>query len=90
MPSGSDRGTWRGRPRALTRPIVRIEVGEPIDVRRLAGVTGDVPVDDATVRRVADEVMAELVRRVADLRGEPAPYPLGVPEEALPGVAPQE
>lgn len=76
----------------LTRPIVRIEVGEPIDVRRLAGVTGDVPVDDATVRRVADEVMAELVCRVADLRGEPAPYPLGVPEDALalPGDAPQE
>ncbi len=67
----------------LTRPIVRIEVGEPLDVRRLAGVSGDAEVDDATVRRVADEVMAELVRRVADLRGEVAPWPLGVPEEAL-------
>lgn len=72
----------------LTRPIVRIEVGEPIDVRRLAGVTGDAEVDDTTVRRVADEVMAELVERVAGLRGEVAPYPLGVPEEAL--AAPSE
>jgi hypothetical protein len=35
------------------------------------------------VRRVADEVMAVLVAQVAELRGEPAPHPLGVPEEAL-------
>ena len=72
----------------VLRPRVAVAVGEPIDVRRLAGVSDDRPVDDATVRRVADEVMAELVARVADLRGEVAPHPLGVPEEAL--AAPSE
>ncbi|GAB3017493.1 hypothetical protein GCM10011376_02170 [Nocardioides flavus (ex Wang et al. 2016)] len=72
----------------LLRPRVVVAVGEPIDVRRLAGVAGDgaadVAVDDATVRRVADEVMAALVAQVAELRGEPAPHPTGVPEDALP------
>ncbi len=67
----------------VLRPRVRVAVGQPIDVRRLAGVAGDEPVDDATVRRVADEVMAALVAQVAELRGEPAPHPAGVPAEAL-------
>lgn len=67
----------------LLRPRVRVAVGEPIDVRRLAGVSGDQPVDDATVRRVADEVMTVLVSQVAELRGESAPHPTGVPAEAL-------
>ena len=67
----------------LWRPRVAVAVGEPIDVRRLAGVTDDRPPSDATVRRVADEVMAVLVAQLAELRGEPAPYPLGVPEDAI-------
>ena len=67
----------------VLRPRVRVAVGEPIDVRRLAGVVGDRPVDDATVRRVADEVMSVLVAHVAELRGEAAPHPSGVPAEAL-------
>ena len=67
----------------VLRPRVRVAVGEPIDVRRLAGVSGDQPVDDATVRLVADEVMTVLVSQVAELRGEPAPHPTGVPPEAL-------
>lgn len=67
----------------LLRPRVSVAVGEPIDVRRLAGVIGDEQPDDATVRRVADEVMAVLVAHVADLRGESAPYAAGVPEEEL-------
>jgi 1-acyl-sn-glycerol-3-phosphate acyltransferase len=67
----------------ILRPRVVVAVGEPIDVRRLAGGSdGQVP-DDATVRRVADEVMAVLVAQVAELRAEPAPHPLGVPEQAL-------
>jgi 1-acyl-sn-glycerol-3-phosphate acyltransferase len=67
----------------LLRPRVAVAVGEPIDVRRLAGLDdGDLP-DDATVRRVADEVMAVLVGQVAELRGESAPHPSGVPEEVL-------
>ena len=57
----------------ILRPRVRVAVGEPIDVRRLAGVSGDQPVDDATVRRVADEVMTVLVSQVAELRGETPP-----------------
>jgi 1-acyl-sn-glycerol-3-phosphate acyltransferase len=70
----------------VLRPRVRVAVGAPIDVRRLAGVSGDGPadgVDDATVRRVADEVMTVLVAQVAELRGERAPHPSGVPEDAL-------
>jgi 1-acyl-sn-glycerol-3-phosphate acyltransferase len=67
----------------VLRPRVRVAVGEPIDVRRLADVTGDHPVDDATVRRVADEVMTVLVAQVAALRGETAPHPAGVPAEEL-------
>ena len=67
----------------VLRPRVRVAVGEPIDVRRMAGVTGDEPIDDATVRRLSDEVMTALVSQVAELRGEPAPHPSGVPAEAL-------
>ncbi|QIK75132.1 lysophospholipid acyltransferase family protein [Nocardioides piscis] len=67
----------------LWRPVVRVAVGEPIDVRRLAGVVGDEVPDDATIRRLADEVMGQLISRVAELRGESAPHPLGVPESAL-------
>ncbi len=67
----------------LLRARVRVAVGEPIDVRRLAGSGGAAVLDDATIRRVADEVMAVLVAQVAELRGEPAPHTSGVPEEAL-------
>ena len=67
----------------VLRPRVAVAVGAPIDVRRLAGVRDDRPVDDATVRRVADEVMAALVAQVAELRREPAPHPTGVPDEVL-------
>ncbi|MDZ5661000.1 lysophospholipid acyltransferase family protein [Nocardioides sp. S-58] len=69
----------------VLRPRVAVAVGAPIDVRRLAGVADGQMPDDATVRRVADEVMAVLVSQVAELRGEAAPHPLGVPEEALSG-----
>ena len=58
----------------LWRPMVRVEVGEPIDVRTLvAGSVGE-----SEIRRAADEVMSVLVAQVSDLRGEPAPDPLGV------------
>ena len=67
----------------VLRPRVSVAVGEPIDVRRLAGTVDGTDVDDVTIRRVADEVMAALVAQVADLRGEPAPHPAGVPEESL-------
>jgi len=67
----------------LWRPRVDVAVGEPIDVRRLAGVSGDEVPDEATIRRVTDEVMAVLVSHVAELRDEPAPHPTGVPAELL-------
>ncbi|MBC2931791.1 1-acyl-sn-glycerol-3-phosphate acyltransferase [Nocardioides sp. zg-1228] len=67
----------------VLRPRVRVAVGEPIDVRRLAGVADGPIADEATVRWLADEVMATLVAQVAELRGEPAPHPTGVPAEAL-------
>ncbi|SEB79159.1 1-acyl-sn-glycerol-3-phosphate acyltransferases [Nocardioides exalbidus] len=69
----------------VLRPRVAVAVGEPIDVRRLAGLPGSPvePLDDATVRRLADDVMAVLVAQVAELRGEDAPHPTGVPESAL-------
>ncbi|HXH77423.1 lysophospholipid acyltransferase family protein [Nocardioides sp.] len=67
----------------FARPMVRVAVGEPIDVRRLAGVTTDQQLDDELIRRLADEVMAVLVGQVAEVRGEPAPYPLGVPESVV-------
>ena len=67
----------------LWRPVVRVAVGDPIDVRRLAGVGADEELDEARIRQLTDEVMGALVAQVADLRGEPAPYPLGVPESAL-------
>ncbi len=67
----------------ILRPRVRVAVGAPVDVRRLADLADGEAPDAATVRRVADEVMALLVSQVAELRGEPAPHPTGVPEEAL-------
>ena len=54
---------------------VGVLVGEPVDVRVLAG--GDD--DEATVRRVADEVMALLIDLVEELRAATAEHPSGVP-----------
>lgn len=63
---------------AFTRPRVQVQLGDPIDVRALAGTATP---DEATVRRIADEVMDILVEQVAELRGEPAPG-LSVAEQA--------
>lgn len=67
----------------VRRPCVRVAVGAPIDVRRLAGITATDTPDEATTRRAADDVMAALVRRVAELRGDDAPHAAGVPAHAL-------
>ncbi|RYB94418.1 1-acyl-sn-glycerol-3-phosphate acyltransferase [Nocardioides oleivorans] len=80
---GSRRILGRLLRNTVLRPRVAVAVGAPIDVRRLAGLAAGAPVDDATVRRVADEVMAVLVAQVAELRGEDAPHPSGVRESAL-------
>lgn len=66
----------------FARPMVEVAVGEPIDVRRLAGVAGLESASEETIRRVADDVMAVLVEQVAELRGEPAPYAVGAPRVA--------
>jgi len=66
----------------LARPIVEVAVGDPIDVRRLAGVASLDDVSEETIRRVADDVMAVLVQHVADLRGQAAPHPVGAPRLA--------
>lgn len=71
----------------LLQPTVRVAVGDAIDVRRLAGVGADDELDEARLRQLTDQVMGELVALVADLRGEQAAYPLGVPESALPQAA---
>lgn len=59
----------------LLRPRVLIEIGDPIDVRALAG---DDPVAPERVREVSDQVMGRLVALVAQVRNEPAPDPSGV------------
>lgn len=54
----------------IVRPEVVVEVGDPIDVRAMAGPD---PVPSQTIRLVADRVMDRLVDLVAMVRGEPAP-----------------
>ncbi len=54
----------------ILRPHVLVEVGDPIDVTALAAGKSD---DHETVRRLADDVMSELVDLVATVRGERPP-----------------
>lgn len=65
----------------VLRPEVRTAVGEPIDVRAIAGVDADDP-SPARVRELSDEVMAQVVDLVEELRGEIAPSPTGVSPSA--------
>lgn len=68
----------------LLRPKVLTDVGEPIDVRALAGGT---EVDAERIRELSDQVMGRIVAMVAELRAEAAPDPLGVePGEHPTGV----
>jgi 1-acyl-sn-glycerol-3-phosphate acyltransferase len=66
----------------VRRPRVRVEVGDPIDVRALVG--GDASPGPAQVRAAADHVMGELIALVAGLRDEQPEHPSGVPAQALP------
>jgi 1-acyl-sn-glycerol-3-phosphate acyltransferase len=63
----------------VRRPKVTTRVGAPINVRELMNIGEHVEPTADEVRIGADLVMAELVALVADLRGEVAPDPLGVP-----------
>ena len=60
-------------------PEVKVLVGETIDVSLLVGAGQ--PVDEATVRRVSDEVMGRLIDLVEELRGIEAAHEFGVPRE---------
>ncbi len=62
----------------VKRPPVRINVGDPIDVRQLIGLGPNQEPTTEEVRLAADRVMAVLVAMVEELRGETAPDPLGV------------
>jgi hypothetical protein len=66
----------------VRRPKVTTRVGTPIDVRELMHIGPDVEPTNDEVRIGADLVMAELIGLVAELRGEVAPDPLGVPRTA--------
>ncbi|MBA3606482.1 MAG: 1-acyl-sn-glycerol-3-phosphate acyltransferase [Acidimicrobiia bacterium] len=77
---GRRRILWRMLSNVVRRPRVRVEVGDPIDVRRL--VTTDDP-PPGEIRAAADAVMARLVTLVATLREESPEHPSGVPAAAL-------
>ncbi len=62
----------------VKRPKVRIQVGDPIDVRKVIGIG---PTTEATadeVRLAADEVSRRLISMLEAMRGEQAPSPIGV------------
>jgi 1-acyl-sn-glycerol-3-phosphate acyltransferase len=61
------------------RPKVDTRVGAPIDIRRLMNIGPATQPTTDEVRLAADLVMARLVAVVAELRGERAPDPRGVP-----------
>ena len=61
------------------RPKVDTRVGAPIDIRRLMNIGPATQPTTDEVRQAADLVMARLVAVVAELRGERAPNPHGVP-----------
>ena len=63
----------------ILRPDVLVEVGVPIDVKKLIGSDEPTPI---RIRELADQVMGELVVLVAELRGEAPPELLGGVGEA--------
>jgi 1-acyl-sn-glycerol-3-phosphate acyltransferase len=79
---GRRRILWSLMKNLVRRPTVRVEVGDPIDVRALVG--GSPEPSAGAVRAAADAVMSELVTLVAILRGEEPEHPSGVPGRALP------
>lgn len=62
----------------VKRPPVRINVGDPINVRLLIGLAPNQEPTSEEIRLAADQVMAILIKMVEELRGERAPDPLGV------------
>ena len=76
--SGNLRRTMRN---LALPPEVSVLVGETIDVVALAGADPD----EATVRRVADEVMGRLIDLIEELRGLEAAHEYGVPRDPADG-----
>jgi 1-acyl-sn-glycerol-3-phosphate acyltransferase len=66
----------------IRRPKVNTRIGAPIDIRALMNVGPTTDPTNDEVRLAADLVMGRLVAVVAELRGEPAPDPHGVPRIA--------
>ena len=63
----------------IRRPKVSTRIGAPIDVRALMHIGPTTEPTNDEVRLAADLVMGRLVAVVAELRGERAPDPHGVP-----------
>ena len=61
----------------VLRPRVRVKVGAPIDVRRLMSIGPTTEPTSDEIRLAADEVMARLVRLLAEVRSEDAPATAG-------------
>jgi 1-acyl-sn-glycerol-3-phosphate acyltransferase len=66
----------------IRRPKVTTRIGAPIDIRTLMNIGPDTEPTNDEVRLAADLVMGRLVSVVAQLRGEQAPDPHGVPRTA--------
>jgi 1-acyl-sn-glycerol-3-phosphate acyltransferase len=62
----------------VKRPKVRIQVGDPIHVRKFLGIgpTAEPTADE--LRLAADEVSRQLIAMLETMRGEEAPSPIGV------------
>jgi 1-acyl-sn-glycerol-3-phosphate acyltransferase len=62
----------------VKRPRVRIQVGDPIDVRKIIGIgpTTEATIDE--VRLATDEVSRRLIGMLETMRGEQAPDAIGV------------
>jgi 1-acyl-sn-glycerol-3-phosphate acyltransferase len=66
----------------IKRPKVRIQVGDPIDVRKIIGIGPSTEATPDEVRFAADEVSRQLIAMLETMRGEQAPSPIGVERSA--------
>jgi 1-acyl-sn-glycerol-3-phosphate acyltransferase len=62
----------------VKRPKVRLQVGDPIDIRKLIGIGPSIEPTADEIRLAADEVSRRLISMLETMRGEVAPSPIGV------------
>jgi 1-acyl-sn-glycerol-3-phosphate acyltransferase len=62
----------------VKRPKVRIQVGDPINIRQLIGIGPTIEPTNDEVRLAADRVSEVLIAMLEEMRGEIAPDPIGV------------